>query len=64
MYKRHIHAVCNCSAHLFPVRMRYGGRRWWSDYRWGTHLAYVMYCPVSHVERIYIYVRGRLRRAA
>lgn len=44
-----IHTICNCSAHMFPVSMRYGGRRWWNG-----RLAYVMYCPVSHIERIYI----------
>ncbi len=59
MYRRHIHSVCNCSAHLFPVPMQYGGRRWWNG-----RLAYVMYCPISHIERIYINIGHRLRRVA
>lgn len=49
MYRRHIHAVCNCSAHFGPVRMRYGGRR-----PWGRYLAYVMYCPFSGLQRVYV----------
>lgn len=60
MFRPRIRTICNCSAHLFPVRMRFGGTR----NRYGR-LVYVMYCPVSGLERIYIYTRfGRIRRVA
>lgn len=62
MGRRHIHTVCNCRAHLFPVPMRYGGQRWWYGRR-----VHVMYCPVSGIERYYVYTgrnHNRIRRVA
>jgi len=53
MYRRHIHAVCNCSAHFGPVRMRYGGYK----YRRGMRV-HVMYCPFSGLEQHFIYRFG------
>lgn len=59
MFRPHIHSVCNCSAHLFPVRMRYAGQR----VRLGRWV-HVMYCPVSGFERYYVYIGRRIRRVA
>ena len=54
----HIHTLCNCRSHPFPVPMRYGGR-----VRWYGRVAYLMYCPFSALQRLYIYTRsGRYRR--
>jgi hypothetical protein len=40
--------------------MRYGGQRWWYGRR-----VHVMYCPVSGIERYYVYAgRNRIRRVA
>lgn len=50
MLRRKIHSVCSCAAHLFPVRMRYGGKRWLRG-----NVVHVMYCPVSGRERYYVY---------
>ena len=57
MFRRRIESICNCGAHVFPVRMRFGGKQ----FRNGD-LVYVMYCPVSGINRGYIYVRGVPRR--
>jgi len=51
--RRRIEAVCNCHAHPFPLRMAYGGRKWWDGLQ-----VHVMYCPVSGVERYYVYDRN------
>ncbi len=60
MYRRRIHSICNCSAHLFPVQMRYAGYR----RRYG-HWVHVMVCPVSGRERYYRYdCFNRIRRVA
>lgn len=60
MFRPHIHSVCNCSAHLFPVRMHYIGEQVRRG-RW----VHVMICPISGIERHYIYLRGRrIRRVA
>jgi len=56
MYRPRIQSVCNCSAHLFPVRMRYAGQQWRNG-----RLVHVLYCPVSGVERYYIYQRYHYR---
>lgn len=57
-YRPRIHTICNCSAHVFPIRMRYVGQH----FRRGRRV-HVMACPVSGIERHYI--RGRaIKRVA
>lgn len=56
MFRPRIHTYCNCSAHIGPVPMRYGGRR-----PWGRQLAHIMYCPFSGIQQVYIYRRRRQR---
>jgi hypothetical protein len=53
MARQRIHSVCYCKYHLFPVNMRYGGRRW----RYGV-LAHMMYCPVCRKKRYFVYING------
>lgn len=52
-YRNRIHSVCNCYAHPYPIRMHYAGQQ----IRRGR-LVHVMYCPVSGIERHYIYLLG------
>jgi hypothetical protein len=54
MFRPRIHTVCNCRAHPFPLAMRYAGQQVRGG-RW----VHVMYCPVSGMERHYIYVHSR-----
>lgn len=59
MFRKRIYSICNCSAHLFPVHMRFRGTRIWYG-----QVVYVMYCPISGLERCYIYRGNRIRRVA
>jgi hypothetical protein len=59
MYRRRIQATCNNPVHLFPVRMRYGGSRFWQGMR-----VHVMYCPACGCQRHYVYHGWRYKRVA
>lgn len=50
MFRRHIRSTCSRWAHPFPVRMRYGGRR----YAYGRPV-HVMCCPVCGNKRYLVY---------
>ena len=54
MFRPRIHSTCNCSAHIFPVPMRYIGEQVRRG-RW----VHVMICPLSGRERHYVYIHGR-----
>jgi hypothetical protein len=53
----YIHTICRCSTHAIPLPMHFAGRH----IRFGRRV-YVMFCPVSGIERHYIYRYGRIIR--
>jgi len=53
----YIYSICNCSAHVHPIAMRFAGKQ----VRFGRRV-YVMYCPASGMERHYIWRYGRIIR--
>lgn len=53
----YIQTICRCSSHVFPLPMSFAGRQ----VRF-SRLVYVMFCPVSGIERHYIIRYGRIIR--